>query len=108
MPESDRLEAIARDPRYIELVTRRGRFTTLLTMAMLIAYFGFILLIAFNKPFLSQPIGDGVTSLGILVGLGVIAFAILLTGLYVRRANGEYDERLRALIAGASNGKDGE
>ena len=108
MPESDRLETLARDPRYVELVARRNRFTTLLTIAILAAYFGFILLIAFNKPFLAQPIGDGVTSLGILVGLGVIAFAILLTGLYVRRANGEYDERLRALIAGASNGKDAE
>ena len=99
MPESDRLETLARDPRYVELVARRNRFTTLLTIAILAAYFGFILLIAFNKPFLAQPIGDGVTSLGILVGLGVILFAIVLTGLYVRRANGEFDDRLRALIA---------
>jgi uncharacterized membrane protein (DUF485 family) len=92
------LEALARDPRYGELVRRRGRFTTLLTIAMLIVYFGFILLIAFDKALLARPIGDGVTSLGILVGLGVILFAILLTGLYVRRANGEYDDRLRALV----------
>ena len=99
MPESDRLETLARDPRYVELVARRNRFTTLLTIAILAAYFGFILLIAFDKPFLAQPIGAGVTSLGILIGLGVIFFAILLTGLYVRRANGEFDDRLRALVA---------
>ena len=108
MSESDRLVTIARDPLYIELVARRSRFTTLLTVLMLIAYFGFILLIAFNKAFLAQPIGDGVTSLGILVGLGVIAFAILLTGIYVRRANGEYDDRLRTLIAGNSDGNGAE
>jgi uncharacterized membrane protein (DUF485 family) len=97
VPESDRLEAIARDPRYRELVQRRGRFTTLLTATMLIVYFGFILLIAFDKALLARPIGDGVTSLGIPVGLGVILVAILLTGLYVRRANHEYDDRIAAL-----------
>ena len=108
MSESDKLERIACDPRYVELVARRSRFSAMLTVAMLIAYFGFILLIAFDKAFLAQPIGNGVTSLGILVGLGVIAFAILLTGLYVRRANGEYDDRLRDLIAGTSNGNTAE
>jgi uncharacterized membrane protein (DUF485 family) len=100
VPETQGLEAIARDPRYRELVRRRGRFTTLLTIAMLVVYFGFILLIAFDKAFLARPVGDGVTSLGIVVGLGVIAFAILLTALYVRRANGEFDDRLRELVEG--------
>jgi uncharacterized membrane protein (DUF485 family) len=98
--EPEGLEALERDPRYRELVRRRGRFTTLLTIAMLIVYFGFILLIAFDKALLARPVGDGVTSLGILVGLGVILFAILLTALYVHRANGEFDDRLRDLIDG--------
>jgi uncharacterized membrane protein (DUF485 family) len=101
VPEPHSLEALARDPRYQELVRRRGRFTTLLTAAMLIVYFGFILLIAFDKPLLARPIGTGVTSLGIPVGLGVILVAILLTGLYVRRANHEYDDRVAALRAEA-------
>jgi uncharacterized membrane protein (DUF485 family) len=100
VPETQGLEAIARDPRYRELVRRRGRFTTLLTIAMLVVYFGFILLIAFDKAFLARPIGAGVTSLGIIVGLGVIVFAILLTAFYVRRANGEFEARLRELVEG--------
>ena len=54
-------------------------------------------MIAFNKPFLAQPIGPGVTSLGVPIGLGVIIFTIVITGLYVRRANSEYD-RLTAEI----------
>jgi uncharacterized membrane protein (DUF485 family) len=99
--ETDRLEALARDPRYQHLVTRRGRFTWQLTAAMLIVYFGFILLIAFDKSLLARPIGAGVTSLGIPVGLGVILVAILLTGLYVRRANHEYDDRIAELRAEA-------
>jgi uncharacterized membrane protein (DUF485 family) len=101
VPESDRLEALAQDPRYRELLARRGRFTALLTAAMLIVYFGFILLIAFDKALLARPIGAGVTSLGIPVGLGVIFVAILLTGLYIRRANHEYDDRIAALRAEA-------
>lgn len=84
-------ERIAQDPRYLALVSRRGRFTWILTAVMLVAFFGFILLIAFDKAFLAQPIGDGVTSLGIIVGFGVILLAIVLTGLYVRQANREYD-----------------
>jgi uncharacterized membrane protein (DUF485 family) len=97
MPDTD-LEAVARDPRYLDLVRRRGRFTWLLTAAMLVVYFGFVLLIAFDKSLLARPIGAGVTSLGIPVGIGVILFAILLTGLYVRRANSEYDARVRAIV----------
>jgi uncharacterized membrane protein (DUF485 family) len=91
------LEAVARDPRYRELIRRRGKFTTLLTITMLIVYFGFILLIAFDKTLLARPIGAGVTSIGIPIGLGVIFVAILLTAIYVRRANSEFDARVAAL-----------
>ncbi len=49
---------------------------------MLVAYFGYIALVAFDKSLLARPIGGGVTSLGIPVGVGLILLAILLTGLY--------------------------
>lgn len=88
---------IGADPRYLQLVRRRGRFTWILTGIMLAAYFGYILLIAFNKELLARPVGNGVTSLGIPIGLGVIGLAIVLTGIYVRRANREYDALIRAI-----------
>ena len=69
---------------------------------MLIVYFGYIALIAFNKPFLAQPIGNGVTTLGIPIGLGVIIFTIVITGIYVRRANGEYDRLTAEILAEAA------
>ena len=50
---------IARDPRYRMLVRRRGRFTWMLSGVMLVVYFGYILLIAFDKTLLAQPIGAG-------------------------------------------------
>jgi uncharacterized membrane protein (DUF485 family) len=82
---------IAADPNYQALKSRRSRFGWLLTLAMLIVYYGFILLIAFRKDVLSARMGDGVMTWGIPIGFGVIVFTILITALYVRRANGEFD-----------------
>ena len=88
---------IEANPKYHELRRKRNLFGWSLTALMLVVYYGYIALIAFNKPFLAQPIGAGVISLGIPIGLGVIIFTVVITGIYVRRANGEYD-RLTAEI----------
>lgn len=92
-------DRLARDPRYVALVRRRGRFTTILTVIMLIVYFGFVLTIAFDKALLARPVSGGATSWGIPVGLGVIGLAIVLTGLYVWRANRDFDPVIDALRA---------
>jgi uncharacterized membrane protein (DUF485 family) len=90
--------AIAANPKYQELIKKRTRFGWTLTVIMLIVYFGYIGLIAFDKAFLARPIGEGVTSLGIPVGLGVIVITIILTGVYVVRANGEFDRLTREIV----------
>ena len=84
-------------PKYQELKRKRNGLGWLLTVMMLFVYYGFIGLIAFDKAFLAQPIGDGVTSIGIPMAFGVIVFTVLITGIYVYRANSEYD-RLTAEI----------
>jgi uncharacterized membrane protein (DUF485 family) len=88
---------VLRSPRFQELVRQRARFAWTLSIAMLVIYFGFILLVAFAKPLLASKIGDGVTSLGIILGLGVIVSAFVLTGIYVQRANSHFDELTRRL-----------
>lgn len=93
-PMVARIEA---NPKYHELKRKRSSFGWLLTILMLLVYYGYVGLIAFDKELLAQPLGAGVTTLGIPIGLGVIVFTVLITGLYVRRANGEYD-RLTAEI----------
>ena len=85
-------ERIQSHPKYLELKRERNRFGWLLTALMLFVYYGYIALIAFNKPFLAQPIGNGVTTLGVPLGFGVIVFTIVITGIYVRRANSEFDD----------------
>ncbi|MBL8387792.1 MAG: DUF485 domain-containing protein [Hydrogenophaga sp.] len=92
-------QRIANNPRYQELKAKRSRFGWLLTAAMMIVYYGFILLVAFNKPFLSQRMGEGVMTVGIPVGFGVIVFTIIITAIYVRRANNEFDELSNAIVA---------
>ena len=87
-PMVARIEA---NPKYHELKRKRSSFGWLLTVLMLLVYYGYVGLIAFDKELLAKPLGAGVTTLGIPIGLGVIVFTVLITGLYVRRANGEYD-----------------
>ncbi|HRK37851.1 MAG TPA: DUF485 domain-containing protein [Burkholderiaceae bacterium] len=83
---------IANHPKYQELKAKRSSFGWILTALMMIVYYGFILLVAFNKEFLSQKLGAGVMTMGMPVGLFVIVFTIVITGIYVRRANSEYDD----------------
>ena len=63
---------------------------------MIFLYFGFIVLIAFDKPLLATRLAPGL-SLGILLGAAVIVISWLLTWLYVHWANTRYDPRLRDL-----------
>ena len=89
--ETDLSRRIAADPNYRELKAKRTRLGWTLTIAMLVVYYGFILLVAFAKPFLATRIGEGVTTIGMPIGLAVIVFTIVITGIYVRRANSEFD-----------------
>ena len=96
--DQDIVHRIETNPHYIQLVKDRTRFGWLLALAMLVVYYGFILLIAFDKEALSIPLGGGVTTTtGIPVGLFVILFTVLITGIYVRHANKRYDELTAAI-----------
>ncbi|NNG23760.1 DUF485 domain-containing protein [Telluria aromaticivorans] len=97
--EQDLVQRIKADPDYHTLVRTRSRFGWTLTWAMMIVYYGFTLLVAFNKEFLGTRIGEGVMTWGIPLGLFVIVFTVVITGIYVRRANGRYDELTAAIRA---------
>ena len=99
--QPDLTTRILNDPRYQKLKSTRSRFGWWLTLAMMVVYYGFILLVAFDKPFLATRLGTGVTTIGMPIGLAVIVFTVVITGLYVRRANGAYDA-LTAQIAKAA------
>ena len=72
---------------YKNLIHERSKSKWFLAALMLIVYYGFILIIAFAPHIFAIPISSGVTSLGILSGLGIILFSFVITGIYVRKAN---------------------
>jgi uncharacterized membrane protein (DUF485 family) len=86
------VQRIKSDPDYHRLVSTRSKYSWTLAVFMLIVYYGYILLIAFNKEFLATRIGAGVMTWGIPIGLFVILFTVIITGIYVRRANSEFDD----------------
>ncbi len=92
--------AIQANPKYHELKSKRSSFGWMLTLSMMVVYYGFILLVAFDKPLLASKIGGGVTSLGMPIGVGVIVFTIIITAVYVRRANSEFDALNDAIVKG--------
>ena len=95
----DRIRA---NPKYQELVSKRNSYGWIMTALMMIVYYGYILLVAFNKEFLAQKTGAGVMSIGIPIGIGVILFTIIITGIYIRRANTEFDDLKAQVIKEAT------
>jgi uncharacterized membrane protein (DUF485 family) len=85
------------NPKLAELTQKRTKFGWQLSILMLAIYYGFILVVAFAPSVLGIPI-SGVITLGIPVGVFIIVTAFVLTGIYVRRANSEYDELNRQII----------
>lgn len=96
------VEKIQNHPKYQELRAKRNPLGVVLTILMLIVYYGYISLIAFDKELLAQPIGEGVTSLGIPIGLGVILFTIGITVFYVLLANNKFDAMTEELLKDVS------
>ena len=98
--EIDLATKIASHPKYQELKAKRTSFGWWLTLAGMVAYYGFILLVAFDKPLLAQKIGGGVTTLGMPIGVAVIVFTIIITWVYIRRANSEFDSLTEQIVKG--------
>ena len=98
----DVLDRVRANPKFLQFVAMRSRYSIMMTLLGAAAYYGFILLVAYNPKFLATKMGVGMTtSIGVPIGVGVIVFTIILTWIYVRRANGEFDETNAKLIAEA-------
>jgi len=85
------IEQIKNNPKFQKLVKERSAFAWKLSIAMLVVYYAFILVIAFSPATLGASMG-GIMTVGIPIGIAIIVFAFALTGIYVKRANGEFDE----------------
>jgi uncharacterized membrane protein (DUF485 family) len=96
-------DKIQRDPKYHQLIKERDALAWTLTVLVLVIYFGFILLVAFAPGFLTRPISaTSVIPVGMLIGVGVIVASVVLTGIYVRRANSTFDPLIHEIIQDAA------
>jgi uncharacterized membrane protein (DUF485 family) len=89
------------DPNYQTLVSERSAFGWTLAIIMLVLYYGFIAIVAFDPSLIATKV-SGVITVGIFMGLALIVASVLLTGIYVLRANSRYDELTRAIVAAAT------
>ena len=99
----DRIRA---NPKYQELVSKRNSYGWIMTALMMIVYYGYILLVAFNPALMSLRLGGetAMITLGPVIILSMFVLFWVLTAMYVRRANGEFDELTRTLISEAARG----
>lgn len=93
------LENIRNSEEYKELVSSRSAIIWPLSYLMLFVYYFYILVIAFKPELFAIKIGDGHTTWGIVIGLGVILFTFLLTGIYIHKANSKLDALIEKLHA---------
>jgi uncharacterized membrane protein (DUF485 family) len=95
-------EHMRTNPKFQELVTRRGRFAWTLAIIVLTMFYGYVLTIAFNPTALGRPVAEGsMLTIGVAVELFMFIFFWVLTAFYVRRANNEFDAMTQDLIRDA-------
>jgi uncharacterized membrane protein (DUF485 family) len=89
-------EDLLNDEDFKSLVEQKNSISWALTVLELALYFGFIGLIAFNKPFLAQKLSEGkATTVGIPIAIGTIILSWVFTGVYIRWANNKYDDMVK-------------
>lgn len=96
----DTTQAIMANPKFQQLTRARARLGWSLAIIMWIFYFGFILLVAFNKTdglILSQKVGGGTASLAIAFGFALLVLTFIITAFYVVVANAKFDTLTREL-----------
>ena len=89
---NDLVQKIKSNPKYQELVSKRSSFSLKLSIFVLVMFYAYILVIAFDKELLATKIGDGVMTLAFPVGAAIIIISFITTLIYVNRANGEFED----------------
>lgn len=92
-------ERMRANPKFQELVAKRGRFAWTLAIVVLTMFYGFVMVVAFNPLALGQPVSEGAKlTVGVAVELFMFIFFWVLTAVYVRRANTEFDSLTQQIV----------
>lgn len=94
---------IRQNPKFAELVSKRTRLAIVLSLIVLVPYYAFMMVTAFKPALLAQPISEGsIITIGWPIGALIIVGAWLTTGVYIHRANGEFDKLNQEILAEAA------
>ena len=85
------VEKIESNPKYKELVSKRNSLGIKLGIFVIVMFYAYILVIAFNNELLATKIGDGVTTIAFPIALAILVISFITTLIYVNKANGEFE-----------------
>jgi len=95
-------ERMRANPKFQDLVARRGRFAWTLALIVLTMFYGFVMVVAFNPASLGKPISEGsMLTVGVAAELFMFIFFWALTAVYVKRANTEFDALTQEIVKDA-------
>ena len=86
------VERIESNPKYKELVSKRNSLGIKLGIFVIVMFYAYILVIAFNKELLAAKIGDGITTIAFPIALAILVLSFITTLIYVKKANGEFED----------------
>jgi uncharacterized membrane protein (DUF485 family) len=89
------VERIESNPKYKELVSKRNSLGIKLGAFVLVMFYAYILVIAFDKELLATKIGDGVTTIAFPIALAILILSFITTLIYVKKANGEFENLIK-------------
>ena len=92
MMDKELVNKIKSNPKYKELVEKRNSFSLKLSIFVLVMFYAFVLVIAFDKELLATKIGDGVMTVAYPIGAAIIVISFITTLIYVKRANSEFED----------------
>lgn len=86
------VQKIKSNPKYQELTSKRNSFSLKLSLFVLVMFYSYILVIAFDKELLATKLGDGVMTVAFPIGAAIIVISFITTLIYVNRANNEFED----------------
>ncbi len=96
---SEMFESMRVNPKFQELVEKRGRFAWTLAAIVLVCFYGFVLMVAYQPVMLGKPLTEGgMLTVGVAIELFLFIFFWFLSFVYVRRANGEFDRLTQEIV----------
>jgi len=90
---------IRRNPKFAELVGKRTRFAIILSLIVLVPYYSYMLLVSMQPQLFAAKISEGsVITIGWPIAALIVVVGWLLTGVYISRANGEFDRMTQEIL----------